>query len=61
MDTTIRINTDLEKAAFARQTIYQYKAAANGAVDYSALAREIVSQVRRGAKNRPSKIDHLIR
>ena len=41
MDTTIRINTDLEKAAFARQTIYQYKATANGALDYSALAREI--------------------
>ena len=41
MDTTIRINTDLEKAAFTRQTIFDYKATANGAVDYSALAREI--------------------
>ena len=41
MDTTIRINTDLEKAAFARQTIYQNKATANGALDYCALAREI--------------------
>ena len=41
MDTTIRINTDLEKAAFARQTIYQYKATANGALDYCALAGEI--------------------
>ena len=41
MDTTIRINTDLEKAAFARQTIYQYKATVNGALDYCALAGEI--------------------
>ena len=41
MDTTIRINTDLEKAAFARQTIFDYKATANGALDYSALAGEI--------------------
>ena len=41
METTIRINTDLEKAAFSRQTIYQYKTSANGALDYSALAREI--------------------
>ena len=41
MDTTIRINTDLEKAAFTRQTIFDYKATANGAVDYCALAGEI--------------------
>ena len=41
METTIRINTDLEKAAFSRQTIYQYKTSANGALDYSALAGEI--------------------
>ena len=41
MDTTIRINTDLERAAFARQTIFDYKASANGAVDYYTLAEEI--------------------
>jgi len=41
MDTTIRINTDLEKAAFARQTIFDHKASANGAVDYYTLAEEI--------------------
>ena len=50
METTIRINTDLEKAAFARQTIYQYKAAANGALDYSALAREIARKCGEGRK-----------
>ena len=50
METTIRINTDLEKAAFARQTIYQYKASANGALDYSALAREIARKCGEGRK-----------
>ena len=49
-ETTIRINTDLEKAAFARQTIYQYKAAANGALDYSALAGEIARKCGEGRK-----------
>ena len=50
MDTTIRINTDLEKAAFARQTIFDYKASANGALDYSALAREIARKCGEGRK-----------
>ena len=50
METTIRINTDLEKASFARQTIYQYKAAANGALDYSALAGEIARKCGEGRK-----------
>ena len=50
METTIRINTDLEKAAFSRQTIYQYKTSANGALDYSALAREIARKCGEGRK-----------
>ena len=50
MDTTIRINTDLEKAAFTRQTIFDYKASANGAADYFALAREIVRKCSEGEK-----------
>lgn len=50
MDTTIRINTDLEKASFVRQTIYQYRAAANGALDYSAVAREIARKCGEGRK-----------
>ena len=50
METTIRINTDLEKAAFARQTIYQYKTSANGALDYCALAREIARKCGEGRK-----------
>ena len=50
MDTTIRINTDLEKAAFARQTIFDYKASANGAADYFALADEIVRKCGEGRK-----------
>jgi len=50
MDTTIRINTDLEKAAFTRQTIFDYKATANGAVDYSALAKEITRKCEEGKK-----------
>ena len=41
METTIRINTDLEKASFARQTIFDYKSDAKGALDYYALAQEI--------------------
>ena len=50
MDTTIRINTDLEKASFARQTIFDYKASANGAADYCALASEIVRKCIEGRK-----------
>ena len=50
METTIRINTDLEKAAFSRQTIYQYKTSANGAADYCALAREIARKCGEGRK-----------
>jgi len=50
MDTTIRINTDLEKAAFTRQTIFDYKATANGAVDYCALAKEITRKCEEGKK-----------
>jgi len=50
MDTTIRINTDLERAAFARQTIFDYKATANGAVDYCALAKEITRKCGEGKK-----------
>ena len=50
MDTTIRINTDLEKAAFSRQTIFDYKATANGAVDYYALASEIARKCVEGRK-----------
>ena len=50
MDTTIRINTDLERAAFARQTIFDYKASANGAVDYCALAGEITRKCIEGRK-----------
>ena len=50
MDTTIRINTDLEKAAFARQTIFDYKASANGAADYCALASEIARKCGEGRK-----------
>ena len=50
MDTTIRINTDLEKAAFSRQTIFDYKATANGAADYCALAREIARKGGEGKK-----------
>ena len=49
-ETTIRINTDLEKASFARQTIYQYKTSANGALDYSALAGEIARKCGEGRK-----------
>lgn len=41
METTIGINTDLEKASFARQTIFDYKSDAKGALDYHALAQEI--------------------
>ena len=41
METTIRINTDLEKASFARQTIFDYKSDAKGSLDYYALAQEI--------------------
>jgi len=41
METTIRINTDLEKASFTRQTIFDYKSDAKGALDYYALAQEI--------------------
>ena len=50
MDTTIRINTDLERAAFARQTIFDYKASANGAADYYALAKEIARKCGEGRK-----------
>ena len=50
MDTTIRINTDLEKAAFLRQTIFDYKASANGALDYSVLAKEIARKCGEGIK-----------
>ncbi|MDE2725610.1 MAG: ParA family protein [Gemmatimonadota bacterium] len=41
METTIHINTDLEKASFTRQTIFDYKSDAKGALDYYALAQEI--------------------
>lgn len=41
METTIRINTDLEKASFARETIFNYSPTMNGAVDYYALAKEV--------------------
>ena len=58
METTIRINTDLEKAAFARQTIYQIQGGGNGALDYSALAREIARKCGE-VENRTSKTDHL--
>ena len=50
MDTTIRINTDLEKAAFARQTIFDYKASAKGAADYCSLAGEIARKCGEGRK-----------
>ena len=41
METTIHTNTDLEKASFTRQTIFDYKSDARGALDYYALAQEI--------------------
>ncbi|MYF38270.1 MAG: ParA family protein [Gammaproteobacteria bacterium] len=41
METTIGINTDLEKASFSRKTIFDYNAMSKGAVHYYALAREV--------------------
>lgn len=41
MESRIHINTDLEKASFTRQTIFDYKSDAKGALDYYALAQEI--------------------
>ena len=41
METTIHINTDLEKASFTRQTVFDYKSDAKGSLDYYALAQEI--------------------
>ena len=42
MESTIRRNTDLEKASFGRRTIFEQDASANGAMDYYALAKEVV-------------------
>ena len=51
MDTTIRINTDLEKAVILPdKRYYDYKASANGAADYCALASEIVRKCIEGRK-----------
>ncbi len=41
MESRIHINTDLEKASFARKTIFDYKSDAKGSLDYYALAQEI--------------------
>ena len=41
METTIRINTDLEKASFSKKTVFDYKPTAKGTVDYYALAKEV--------------------
>jgi chromosome partitioning protein len=42
--TTIRRNTDLEKASFGHRTIFDEDANTNGATDYYALAKEIVQK-----------------
>ena len=42
MESTIRRNTDLEKAAFGHRTIFEEDPTINGAMDYYALAKEVV-------------------
>ena len=42
METTIRRNTDLEKASFGHRTIFEEDPTINGAMDYYALAKEVV-------------------
>lgn len=42
METVIRRNTDLEKAASNDKTIFEFDATVNGAKDYYLLAKEVV-------------------
>jgi len=44
METVIRRNTDLEKAASNDQTIFEFDATVNGAKDYYLLAKEVVQK-----------------
>lgn len=48
LESTIRRNTDMEKASFGHRTIFEQDATVNGAMDYYALAKEVVRKCLNG-------------
>ena len=49
-NTSIRLDTDIDKGHMKRKTVIEFNAAAAGALDYSALTEEIATIVRRTNK-----------
>lgn len=45
-DSEIKVNIDLDRAHSHRKTIFEFDSAKTGALDYQALAQEVISRVR---------------